>query len=117
MSAFSFLTTVKYLFLYQSCGDVVLGALIPPSTFFVFGLSVSWHDNNTSFYGPLSRVGLDKHFVCVCDTEKESELREGISCKTATQKNHNCVTLKWVHTETKINLNHVLLQAVNTDKL
>ncbi len=76
MSAFSFLTTVKHLFLYQSCGDVVLGTLIPPSTSFVFGLSVSWRDNNTSLYGPLSRADLDKHFVCVGDTEKESELGE-----------------------------------------
>lgn len=46
MNAFSFLTIVKYLFLYQSCGDVVLGALIPPSTFFVLEAFQS-HDLTT----------------------------------------------------------------------
>lgn len=94
MSAFSFfLSTVKYLFLYQSCVKAGLVTMIPPSTFFVFVLLV--HDKPTILaFMAHSAESTETNTLFVWLTESELEGEE-MSCKTTKQRfkeeNHNCI--------------------------
>lgn len=64
----------------------MLGAPIPPSHF-----SLSWafqsHDMTTiQAFMAHSAESTKTNILFVCDTEKESESEEGLSCKTATHR-------------------------------